>query len=299
MPSTTSSTVSSALFSSTVITPSLPTFCIASERMFPISASLFALIVPTCAISEGSRVGLEIFFSSSTIAATAASIPRLSSIGLWPAATIFRPSRKTACAMTVAVVVPSPATSDVFEATSRSICAPMFSNLSSSSISFATVTPSLVTTGEPKLFSMITFRPFGPSVTFTAFASVLTPRMMASEAFVSNLISLAAMVSAPSAQNGEDVFLAQNDVLLSGQRDFVAGVLPVEDAVADFHVEWSDSTVVLDFALARRHDDALLGLLLRGVGDEQSPGRLLLALRGLEEQSVLQGSDLHGAFSLW
>ena len=37
----------------------------------------------------------------------------------------------------------------VEEATSRSICAPMFSNLSSSSISLATVTPSLVMRGAP------------------------------------------------------------------------------------------------------------------------------------------------------
>src|ERR1043166_8802258 len=44
----------------------------------------------------------------------------------------------------VAVVVPSPATSEVFDATSRTICAPMFSSGSFRSISLATVTPSLV-----------------------------------------------------------------------------------------------------------------------------------------------------------
>ena len=55
-----------------------------------------------------------------------------------------------AWASTVAVVVPSPATSEVLEATSFTICAPMFSNLFSSSISLATVTPSLVMVGEPK-----------------------------------------------------------------------------------------------------------------------------------------------------
>jgi hypothetical protein len=53
-----------------------------------------------------------------------------------------------ACASTVAVVVPSPASSEVLEATSFTICAPMFSNLSFSSISFATDTPSLVTVGS-------------------------------------------------------------------------------------------------------------------------------------------------------
>ena len=59
---------------------------------------------------------------------TAFSMPRFRAIGLAPAATVLTPSRKMAWARTVAVVVPSPATSDVLEATSRTICAPMFSS---------------------------------------------------------------------------------------------------------------------------------------------------------------------------
>ena len=83
-----------------------------------------------------------------------------------------------AWAKTVAVVVPSPAVSLVLLATSLTIRAPMFSNLSSRSISFATVTPSLVTVGEPKDFSRMTFRPLGPKVTFTASAKMLRPDKM-------------------------------------------------------------------------------------------------------------------------
>jgi hypothetical protein len=82
----------------------------------------------------------------------------------------------------VAVVVPSPATVDVLDATSFTICAPMFSYESSSSISLATVTPSLVTVGEPNDFSSTTLRPEGPSVTFTARANFETPRRIASRA---------------------------------------------------------------------------------------------------------------------
>ena len=67
-----------------------------------------------------------------------------------PAATYFMPSRTMAWASTVAVVVPSPAMSEVLEATSLTICAPMFWSLSFSSISLATDTPSLVTVGAPK-----------------------------------------------------------------------------------------------------------------------------------------------------
>ncbi len=87
----------------------------------------------------------------------------------------FRPSRTMAWASTVAVVVPSPATSEVLEATSLTICAPMFSNLSLSSISLATETPSLVTVGAPKERSSTTLRPFGPRVILTASARMLRP----------------------------------------------------------------------------------------------------------------------------
>ena len=79
-----------------------------------------------------------------------------------PAATYFMPSRTIAWASTVAVVVPSPAMSLVLEATSLTICAPMFWSLSLSSISLATETPSLVTVGPPNERSSTTLRPFGP-----------------------------------------------------------------------------------------------------------------------------------------
>ncbi len=150
--------------------------------IWPISASLFAEIVPTLAISSLSFTSVARAWMASTAAPTASSMPRFSSIGLAPAVTFFAPSRRIACARTVAVVVPSPATSEVFEATSRTICAPMFSRPSFSSISLATVTPSLVIVGEPNDFSRTTLRPLGPSVTLTASASLLTPRRTAPRA---------------------------------------------------------------------------------------------------------------------
>ena len=145
--------------------------------MPPICLSLLALMVPTCAIMSPLTSRCS-FLISSMQASTARSMPRLSPVGLAPAATVFTPSRKIDCASTVAVVVPSPATSEVFEATSRTICAPIFSSGSFSSISLATVTPSLVMTGAPNFFSITALRPFGPSVIFTASASKLTPRKM-------------------------------------------------------------------------------------------------------------------------
>ncbi len=82
-------------------------------------------------------------------AATAMSIPRLRNMGFAPAATAFSPCRRIACASTVAVVVPSPARSLVRDATCTRSFAPMFSKWSGSSISLATVTPSLVIVGGP------------------------------------------------------------------------------------------------------------------------------------------------------
>jgi hypothetical protein len=69
------------------------------------------------------------------------------------------------------VVVPSPAASLVLFAASFTNSAQMFSNFPSSSISFATETPSFVTLGHQKLDSIITFLPFGHIVTFTASAT--------------------------------------------------------------------------------------------------------------------------------
>ena len=114
MPSTISTSVSSALASSTVITPSLPTFCIASAIILPILASPFDEMVPTWATSAEEPTFLARFSMSLTTAATAMSMPRLRSIGFMPAATDLAPSRTIACASTVAVVVPSPAMSLVF-----------------------------------------------------------------------------------------------------------------------------------------------------------------------------------------
>ena len=194
MPSTTSSSFSSPDPSSTVITPSLPTFAIASAMMSPTCESELAEMVPTWAIALLSSQGMDIFSISATAAITALSIPRLRSIGFMPAATDFKPSFRMDWASTVAVVVPSPAVSDAWDATSLTICAPMFSNLFSSSISLATDTPSLVTVGAPKDLSIMTLRPLGPRVAFTASARTFTPRSICERASSPKYTSLAAMI---------------------------------------------------------------------------------------------------------
>ena len=81
----------------------------------------------TWAISSWVSISRAWFAISSTTRSTALSMPRLSDIGLAPAATLRRPSLTMAWASTVAVVVPSPATSLVLVATSLASWAPMFS----------------------------------------------------------------------------------------------------------------------------------------------------------------------------
>ncbi|CAB4604345.1 unannotated protein [freshwater metagenome] len=176
------------------MTPSLPTLSIASAIRSPILRSC-AEIVATSAICALSFTTVAFALSAAEIAATAASIPALISIGCAPAAKLRRPSLTIACARTVAVVVPSPATSLVLVATSLTSCAPMFSTGSDSSISLAIVTPSFVMVGAPKAFEITTLRPLGPRVTLTVSARMFTPRSMARRACSSNCKDLPAISS--------------------------------------------------------------------------------------------------------
>src|SRR5690606_32099708 len=306
MPSTTSSSLSRPEPSSTVITPSLPTLSIAWAIRSPMLASELAEMVPTWAISLEVDDGREMVFSSATAAETALSMPRLRSIGFMPAATAFMPSRMKAWASTVAVVVPSPALSEVLEATSLTICAPMFSNLSCSSISFATDTPSLVMVGAPKLLSSTTLRPFGPRVALTAFARMFTPRTILERASSPKRISLAAIWfnsgkasgldvwdCGPSGQGREDVVLADHQVLDAIERGLGAGVLAEQDLVAALHLRRTQAAVVQRLAFTDRDDLALDRLLGGRIGDHDAAGRHLFFFHALDDHAVVERLDVH------
>src|SRR6266540_963470 len=196
IPSTVSSSMPKVLDSSTWITPSLPTTSIALAMTSPISGSP-ADTVAVWAISSRVSTSLAWSLMASTATSTAFSMPRLRPIGLAPAATLRSPSRTRAWASTVAVVVPSPATSSVFLATSLTSSAPIFSHGSSSSISLAMLTPSFVMVGAPHFFSSTTLRPLGPSVTLTASARTFMPRSSPRRASSSNAIILAMRCGPP------------------------------------------------------------------------------------------------------
>src|SRR4051794_581365 len=85
----------------------------------------------------------------------------------------------------------------------------MRSKGSSSSISLAMDTPSLVIVGAPHFFSNTTLRPFGPSVTLTASARAFMPRSMPRRAssskamiFAMGVVPLSRVVALTGARDG-------------------------------------------------------------------------------------------------
>src|SRR3954468_1459840 len=300
--------------SSTVMTPSLPTLSITSAMISPTSGSA-AEIAATAAICSRVETSTLCFSSSATTVSTAFSMPRLTTIGFTPAVTTRRPSATIAWPRTTAVVVPSPATSSVFVATSLRSWAPMFSNGSSSSMSRAIVTPSFVIVGAPNFLSRTTMRPFGPIVTLTASASLSMPFLRLRRAVSSKISCLAKsgvppgdagrgsgfVVGAPLGARGglgldgrEDVLLADDEELLVVDLELGPGVLRVEDLVADLEVDRLALAVIEDPARPDGQDAALLRLLLDSVReDDAALGHLLTGSR-LDHDAIAERAKLRG-----
>src|SRR6185312_7852703 len=315
-PSVISSSVFSVDDSSTDTTPSWPTLVIASP-----TCSSREDTVATCAMPFLSDTGVAEASNASDTASAALLMPAPRAIGLAPAATCRSPALTIACANTVAVVVPSPATSLVLVATDFTSWAPRFSNGSSRSISRATVTPSLVTCGPPNALASTTCRPRGPSVTRTASASLSTPASSARRAVSLNSISLLNVcplrnaipyVRMPPRKSPEVTGISgaehecllvddcqhvagrEDQVLLAVVLDLGAAVLAVDDDVALRDVQRNPLlTVLIPAAGANCDDGAFLRLLLGGVGDDQTGCGRGLGLVGLYEDLVLEWLDLH------
>src|SRR6516162_1146027 len=151
----------------------------------------------------------------------------------------------------------------------------MFSYGSSSSISLATVTPSLVTVGEPNFLSRTTLRPLGPRVAVTARLSFSTPLRSECRAASSKINCFAAiilfsgLVQCWSLFNDcKDVVRTEDLVFLAVQFDFGAAVFADQHAVALLDFEGDLLPVVVRLAGAERHDDAFHGFSLGGIGDD-------------------------------
>src|SRR5699024_7457641 len=97
----------------------------------------------------------------------------------------------------------------------------------------------------------------------------------------------------------EDVARAEDQELLVAVLELGAAVLGEDDLVADLDVHGDTLALVVEATGADGDDLALLGLLLRGVRDDQAGGGGLLRLERLDDDAVLEGldGDRHAAHS--
>src|SRR6187549_3640890 len=143
--------------------------------------------------------------------------------------------------------------------------------------------------GAPNFLSSTTYRPLGPRVTLTASARTFTPRSRARRASSSNRISLCAIqlssVGFPAGalsgcachllllrsllagrdDLGEDVGLAQDQIVVLAEPDLGAAVLREDDLVALGELHRDVVPVLIPRAGADGEDASPLRLLLRGV----------------------------------
>src|SRR5437763_3915609 len=137
------------------------------------------------------------------------------------------------------------------------------------------VTPSLVIVGAPNFLSRTTYRPLGPRVTFTALATASTPcssALRASASYLSSLCAISVLVLL-ALDLGQHVGLAEDEELLAVHLDLRAAVLAVQDFVALGDVERRAlAGVFIHAAVSHGQDLALLGLLLSGIGQDDSAG---------------------------
>src|SRR5213594_402668 len=95
------------------------------------------------------------------------------------------------------------------------------------------------------------------------------------------------------ADDREYFVLAEDEVLLAVDLDVGPRVLAEEDLVPGLDVEGDLGAVLEDLAVADGDDLALLGLLLGGVGDDDPALDRLLLLDSLDDQTVVQWTNVH------
>src|SRR5437762_347445 len=111
----------------------------------------------------------------------------------------------------------------------------MFSNGSSSSISLAIVTPSLVMVGGPNFLSRTTLRPLGPSVILTASASASMPRFSARRAsslYSSCLAGILYLLLPVRGDDRQNVGFAQDQQLVLFELELGTRILGEQHALA-------------------------------------------------------------------
>src|SRR5688500_327107 len=95
--------------------------------------------------------------------------------------------------------------------------------------------------------------------------------------------------------DAENFFLTHDEEFLAIKLDLLSGVLAEENRVANLDVERRHLAVLLDLALARGDDLALLRLFLGGVGDDDAADFLFAFFEARDDDAVVKRSDLHGS----
>src|SRR3954469_19467703 len=90
----------------------------------------------------------------------------------------------------------------------------------------------------------------------------------------------------------QDVLLTHDEQVIAFELEFGAGVLRVEDLVPDLHVHGLALAVLEDLPRSGGDDLALLGLLLRGVRQDDAALRHLLARARLDDHAVTERAEL-------
>src|SRR5439155_15779942 len=172
----------------------------------------------------------------------------------------------------------------------------------------------LVMVGLPYFLSMTTLRPLGPKVALTAAAMMLTPRSRAARPSSLNRTCFGILVllldrareltghrgpvglavRARLLDDREHVLFLHDQVLLLVDLHLGARVLAEEDAVVGLHVQRDFLAVLVHLPVAHGDDLALLGLLLRGVGNDDAALLGVLLFLALDKNPVMQRTNLHG-----
>ena len=91
--------------------------------------------------------------------------------------------------------------------------------------------------------------------------------------------------------DAEHFFLAHDDEIFAVQLDLGAGILAEQDAVAFFHIEGVDLALLINFALANGDDFALLGLVLRGVRDDDATAGGFSFFHATDQNAVVERGE--------
>src|SRR4029077_5416497 len=100
-----------------------------------------------------------------------------------------------------------------------------------------------------------------------------------------------------SVEDGEEIVLAHDQVLFTVDLDLTAAVLAEQHAVAGLDLGSDDLAILVPLAGANGDHLGLDRLLLGGVGDEQTTRGLGFFFEALDQNSIVEGTDLHCAAS--